>query len=166
MEPSDALSTAAQIAVTLAGFAGVVVVFRKESVHEWSAMNKFRLRLLLANSLLPLAFCMVGMMLLSIKPTPVWIWRGASGFAAACLISFPVVMIHRGLAGGSIRITGSSRFVFYPLSVLGTMGTLLEIYNVAKLNVFWAFYAPIVFQILTATVQFVRIILLPPEEES
>lgn len=54
MEPGEALSTAAQIAVTLAGFAGVVVVFRRESVHEWSPIDKFRLRLLLANSILSL----------------------------------------------------------------------------------------------------------------
>jgi hypothetical protein len=38
MEPGEILSTAAQIAVALAGFAGVVVVFRRESVHEWSAL--------------------------------------------------------------------------------------------------------------------------------
>jgi len=30
MEPGEALSTAAQIAVALAGFAGVVVVFSRE----------------------------------------------------------------------------------------------------------------------------------------
>jgi hypothetical protein len=56
MEPSEALSAAAQIEVALAGFAGVVVVFRRESVHDWSAIDKFRLRLLLTNSILPLAF--------------------------------------------------------------------------------------------------------------
>jgi len=55
MEPGEALSTAAQIAVALAGFASVVVVFRRESVHEWSPVDKFRLRLLLTNSILPLA---------------------------------------------------------------------------------------------------------------
>ena len=41
MEAGEALSTAAQIAVALAGFAGVVVVFRRESVHEWSPIDKF-----------------------------------------------------------------------------------------------------------------------------
>jgi hypothetical protein len=41
-------------AVALAGFAGVVVVFRRESVHDWSSVDKFRLRLLFANSILPL----------------------------------------------------------------------------------------------------------------
>jgi hypothetical protein len=34
MEPGEALSAAAQIAVTVAGFAGVVVVFRRGSVQE------------------------------------------------------------------------------------------------------------------------------------
>ena len=75
MEPSEALSTAAQIAVTLAGFAGVVVVFRRESVHEWSPIDKFRLRVLLINSILSVTFSMIGLLLLTIKPAPPGIWR-------------------------------------------------------------------------------------------
>jgi len=34
MEPGEALTTAAQIAVALAGFAGVVVAFRSSSLHD------------------------------------------------------------------------------------------------------------------------------------
>jgi drug/metabolite transporter (DMT)-like permease len=63
MEPGEVLSTAAQVAVALAGFAGVVVVFRRESVHEWSTLDKFRLRLLLSNSILPLGLCMIALLL-------------------------------------------------------------------------------------------------------
>jgi hypothetical protein len=37
------LSIAAQIAVALAGFAGVVVAFRSKSLHDWSHIDKFRL---------------------------------------------------------------------------------------------------------------------------
>jgi hypothetical protein len=40
MEPGEALGIAAQIAVALAGFAGVVVVFRREAVHEWSGRRQ------------------------------------------------------------------------------------------------------------------------------
>ena len=47
MEPNEALGIAAQVAVTLAGFAGVVVVFRPEALHQWSALDKFRLQLFL-----------------------------------------------------------------------------------------------------------------------
>ena len=75
MEPGEALSTAAQVAVALAGFAGVVVVFRSGSVHEWSPINKLRLRLLLSNSILPLLLCMIGLLLLTIRPAPAGTWR-------------------------------------------------------------------------------------------
>jgi hypothetical protein len=65
MEPGEALGIAAQIAVALAGFAGVVVVFRREAIHEWSGIDKLRLRLLLANSILPLGLSMLGLLLLT-----------------------------------------------------------------------------------------------------
>src|ERR1043165_29032 len=80
MEPNEALGIAAQVAVTLAGFAGVVVVFRPDSIHQWSEIDRFRLRLLLHNSICPLAYALFGMFLLTIKPPPAWIWRDCSLF--------------------------------------------------------------------------------------
>ena len=50
IEPAAALSTAAQIAVTLAGFAGVVVVFGRQALAEWSRVDRFRLQLLLSTA--------------------------------------------------------------------------------------------------------------------
>ncbi|HEX5492868.1 MAG TPA: hypothetical protein VFX07_16525 [Candidatus Udaeobacter sp.] len=79
MEAGEALGIAAQIAVALAGFAGVVVVFRREAVHEWSGVDKLRLRLLLANSILPLALSMLGLVLVTIEPMPPGVWRWCSG---------------------------------------------------------------------------------------
>jgi hypothetical protein len=88
MEPGEALGIAAQIAVALAGFAGVVVVFRREAVHEWSGIDKLRLRLLLANSMLPLGLSMLGLVLVTIEPEPPGIWRWCSGIFLLALISF------------------------------------------------------------------------------
>src|SRR3954467_11242835 len=88
MEPSEALGVAAQIGVALAGFAGVVVVFRRESVHEWSPLDKLRLRLLLANSILPLGLSMVGLLLLTIKPMPPELWRWSSAMALVVFLMF------------------------------------------------------------------------------
>jgi len=97
MEPGEALSSAAQIAIALAGFAGVVVVFRRESVHEWSPADKLRLRLLLTNSILPLVLCMIGLLLLTIRPAPAGIWRWCSGFAfvASLLVAITMTKIFR-----------------------------------------------------------------------
>src|SRR5947199_765242 len=87
MEPGEALTTAAQIAVALAGFAGVVVAFRSKSLHEWSPREQFRLWLLLGNALVPLFDCLLGMLLLAINPTPLSISHWCSGFSL--LLSFP-----------------------------------------------------------------------------
>src|SRR5437763_17107233 len=63
MQPSEALTASAQIAVTLAGFAGVVVAFRTQSVHEWAKVDKFRLQILLTNSVLPFMMSIFAMLL-------------------------------------------------------------------------------------------------------
>ena len=114
MEPGEALSIAAQIAVALAGFAGVVVVFRRESVHEWSSADKLRLRLLLANSILPLGLCMIGLLLLTIKPMPPGIWRWCSGFAFVVSLLFAITMTKtfRRLDLRQIQRERATRFVF------------------------------------------------------
>src|SRR6185295_2201371 len=92
MEPGDTLSVVAQVAVTLAGFAGIVVVFRPEAVHHWSTVDKFRLRLLLTNSTLPLGYSLFAILLLSIDPPPVAIWRWCSGVTFVSQIMFSAGM--------------------------------------------------------------------------
>ena len=72
MEPGETLGIAAQIAVALAGFAGVVVVFGRVSAHEWSPIDKFRLRQLLTNSIFPLALCVANCVWLAVPQTTEW----------------------------------------------------------------------------------------------
>jgi hypothetical protein len=165
MEPGEALGIAAQIAVTLAGFAGVVVVFRSGSVHEWSPIEKLRLRLLLSNSILPLILCMIGLLLLTVRPAPAGIWRWCSGFAFVMFLLFAVTMakIFRRLDLQQIQHEHATRFVFYLFGTLGIAANLLQLYNTAFLDAFWPFFTGIVLQIITAMFQFARIILIPPE---
>src|SRR4051812_33220698 len=95
MEPGEALSTAAQIAVALAGFAGVVVAFRRGSLHDWPVIDKYRLWLLLGNSIGPLVCCLFGLLLLTIEPRPLFIWRWCSAFALLVIVPFGVVSRRR-----------------------------------------------------------------------
>ena len=164
MEPGEALGIAAQIAVALAGFAGVVVVFRREAAHEWSPIDKFRLRLLLMNSVLPLALCMLGLLLLTVKPLPetIWKWCSASAFVALVVFAATSVTIFRRLNLGRSQSYGRvTHFVFKLFGVLGTAVTLLQLYNAAILGAFWPFFTGIVFQLTAAMFQFMRIILMP-----
>src|SRR2546421_1025713 len=87
MQPSEALSASAQIAVTLAGFAGVVVAFRNRAVHEWSKIDKFRLRILLLNSGVPFLLSILGMVLSSTTIDPAMAWRLCS------LLTFVIVVV-------------------------------------------------------------------------
>jgi hypothetical protein len=165
MEPGEALGIAAQIAVALAGFAGVVVVFRRESVHEWSGVDKLRLRLLLSNSVLPLGFCMVGLLLLTVKPMPATIWRWCSivAFVISSVIAITMTKHFGRLDVGQVPRERATRFVFYLFGIFGIAANLLQLYNAVFLGVFWPFFAGIVYQLITAMVQFTRMILLLPE---
>jgi hypothetical protein len=165
MEPGEALGIAAQIAVALAGFAGVVVVFRRESVHEWSPIDKVRLRLLLANSILPLGVCMMGLLLLTIKPMPPAIWRWCSAVQVVVFLFFVVTMrkTFRRLGVRKVERESGSRFMLYLFGVLGIAAMLLQVYNVAFAGAFWPFFAGIVYQLVMAMAQFARMILLLPE---
>jgi hypothetical protein len=165
MEPGEALGIAAQIAVTLAGFAGVVVVFRRESVHEWSPADRLRLRLLLTNSILPLVLCMTGILLLTIRPVPTGIWRWCSGLAFVVSLLFAVTMtkMFRQLNLQEIQRERATRLVSYLFGIFGIAANLLQLYNTAVLSAFWPFFTGIVVQLVTGTFQFVRMILLRPE---
>jgi hypothetical protein len=164
MEPGEALTTAAQIAVALAGFAGVVVAFRSSSLHEWSLLDKYRLWLLLASALVPLFSCLFGMLLLTIKPTPFPIWRWCSGFSLLLLCIFGFLSRRRQaeLGPAVIKEMGAYRYLFYVIAILGTAIGLLQAYNALVSGVFWLFYAAIMFQLAIGTLQFARLILLPP----
>jgi hypothetical protein len=165
MEPNEALGIAAQVAVTLAGFAGVVVIFRPQSLHQWSAVDRFRLRLLLHNSICPLAYALLGMFLLTIKPTPLWIWRECSLFGLLFQMPGAIVAFKSSRKLGSAEFTSTSKTLFYGLGLLGTASLLLQIINIIKWNLFWPFFLSIFFHLIAGMLQFTRMVLLLPEKE-
>lgn len=166
MEPGEALGIAAQIAVALAGFAGVVVAFRSSSLHDWSPRDKFRLWLLLGNALVPLFACLFGILLLTIKPTPLSIWHWGSGFSLVLFFAFGFVSRRRLLELGPTvtKEMGAYRYVFYVIGIVGMGIGLLQAYNALVPGVFWLFYAAVMFQLALGTLQFALMILLPPHK--
>jgi hypothetical protein len=165
MEPNEALGIAAQVAVTLAGFAGVVNVFKPDSPDRWTRLDRTRLQLLLHNSLCPLAYSLMGMLLLTIKPQPESIWRWCSAFglvfqAPGAFIAFKNA---RHLTPDEFRHT--SRILLYGIGAMGALTLLLQVYNVAVLNLFWPFFLSIVMHLMAGMLQFTRMVLLVPEKE-
>jgi len=83
-------------------------------------IDKFRLRLLLSNSVFPLAYSLFAMLLLAMKPPPESIWRWCSGFAAICQIQFAITSIKRTRALSAAAFKDVSKIVFYPLFALAS----------------------------------------------
>ena len=163
MEPTTALSASAQIAVAMAGFAGIVVALRNDSVRDWGEVEAFWLRLLLLNSILPLAFSMFGLFLLTVPHAFPTIWRWCSGLAALFLFPFAAMIVRTlvGLAPGQLEAAGGTRFTSYSLITILTVVCLLQLLNVTLLAVFWPFFGSIVALLLGAMYQFVRLVLSP-----
>ena len=105
----------------------MVVVFRRESIHDWSPIDRVRLRLLLTNSILPLALCMFGLLLLTIKPVPTTIWKWCSGCAFVIFVFFATTTarIFRRLDVRQLQSERVTGFVVYLFGVLGTAATVL-----------------------------------------
>jgi hypothetical protein len=162
MQPSEALGITAQVAVTLAGFAGIVVIFRPDSVHRWSALDKFRLQLLLTNSSLPLAYSLLGILLLILDPPPAAIWRWCSG------ISFAAQLLVIACTGNPTRripraeLESINKLIFHGMAALGAAALALQVINFTVWNRFWPFFALIFMHLIAALSQFVRMVVLPP----
>ena len=156
------MGVAAQVAVTLAGFAGIVVVFRPESVHNWSRLDRFRLTLLLMNSALPLGLSMFGMLMLSVEPVPASIWRWCSGLAFVADITVFTFMPNPRRRLSAVDLKAVNMWIFYGIAVIATAAAVLQVINFAVWNRFWPFLAAVFVHLFTAVAQFLRLILLPP----
>src|SRR4051794_174338 len=160
MQPSEALTTSAQIAVTLAGFAGVVVAFRNRAVHEWSKLDKFRLQILLSNSALPFVMSILAMLLATttLEERMVWRWCSVVAFVVTVITGQIISRVYRTFSRVEIKASGSRRWIFVSSGVLGVAATLLQLYNVIELQTFWPFFAILATWLWLAMVQFVLLV--------
>lgn len=163
MEPDRYFIATAQISLAIAGFAGIVAAYRNESVHKWGDVERFWLRLLLLNAILPFAFSLAGIFFLATGPHPIEGWRFLSGFAAICLVPYAIMIVRRvrGFAPGALKAAGSGSFVSYTLLVVLLAICLLQIWNAALGSAFWPFFGAILALIVGAVFQFVRLVLKP-----
>jgi hypothetical protein len=168
MQASEALSAVAQVAVTLAGFAGVVVAFRRGSVHEWSKLDKFRLQILLSNSALPFIMSIFAMLLAATNLDERTMWRVCSvvAFVLTAGTGQIVSRIYRTFSREEIKASGSRRWIFISSGIIGIAATLLQLYNVIKLQTFWPFFAILATWLWLAMIQFVLLVTARHEPES
>ena len=162
MQPGEALGLTAQVGAALAGFAGVVVVFRPDAVQHRATVDRLRFYLLLTNSIYPVAFSLLGIFLLTVDPPPESIWRWCSIIALVLQVPGGLVSINIARNVGAPGFKGVSKALFYPLFAVGVATMFIQLYNIAIWNWFWPFFAGIVVHLVAALLQFMRFVLLPP----
>jgi hypothetical protein len=155
MDPAEMLGTAAQVTVTIAGFAGVVVVFGKREVHAWSAVDRLRLSHLLGTSLMPLVLCLFGLLLLSTGLEQPTVWRLGSAVAAlSFVLNGASLRTFRRIPQEELAASDARKRLFYSTTAIALAAMLLQIYNIVALHAFWPFFATIVMSITVSTLQF------------
>jgi hypothetical protein len=164
MDPAEALSAGAEIAATLAGFTGVVVVFGRGDIHQWPLVDRFRLRLMLLFSVLPLVLALFGLLLLAIGPPIGSIWRICSGAAALVLVAGGLYALRGFLTFRPKQFTaeGGAVAIFVIVVSTGAASLALQVWNAATWGIFWPFFLAIVLSMSSAVLQFVRLILSRP----
>jgi hypothetical protein len=162
INPPEALGLAAQIAVTLTGFTGVVAVFGANAVHEWDEADRFRLRLLLASSIVSLVLSLLALVLLAADLDLGAIWRIGStlAFAVFILSAADNIQTFRRLGPARLNAVPGGNVVFLSTSVASVTVALLQLFNAISLGAFWPFFLDIVFWMLMALLQFARLVLL------
>ncbi len=161
MEPDRYLIATAQISLAMAGFAGVVAAYRNQTEDGWGEVERFWLRLLLLNSILPFTFSLTGIFIVAAGLLPGAEWRLSSGIAAACLMPFGVMIVRnlRGLSPGALKAAGSGKLVSHGLFSILIIIWLLQLWNAAIGSTFWPFFAAILALQLGAIFQFARLVL-------
>jgi hypothetical protein len=82
---SDLLQTIAEIAITLAGFTGVVAFLGQRARGEWRTVDLFRFNQLLAGSLAALLLSFAPILLFKLGVPEPLAWRASSGLVALYL---------------------------------------------------------------------------------
>ncbi len=165
------LIATAQISLAMAGFAGVVAAYRNQSEDGWGSVERFWLRLLLFNSILPFSFSLVGIFIGVIDQSRAS-WRWSSAFAAICLIPYAVMIVRnlQALTPADLEAAGGGWLGSRALLGVLIAICLLQIWNAAFGSEFWPFFAAILALILGAIFQFARLVLTshrpPANEES
>jgi hypothetical protein len=159
----DALSTLAQIAIAIAGFSGIVSVFGRRSVGDWSVAERNRLLALLIVSLTVLLFCLLPLVLLSIPVSESTCWRSLSLLLVIPTVGFEARLIP--VANEARRVPRGQREVSLAVAGIFITGDLLAIValvvNGVSLGVVWPYLAVLIWGLTKAAISFVRLVLVP-----
>ncbi len=158
MNPQDALTTVAEIAIAIAGFSGIAAVLGRRSDGEWAPTDVLRLRLLLRASFAIVILCFLPIVLSSASVAPKMTWALSSGASLVWFCASGVFVIRE--ARRITRFAGESierRYAALILS-LGVGASTLHALNVVAVQEAWPYLAGLVAMLTLPFSQFLRLL--------
>ena len=163
MDISSALLALAQVAVGLIGFSSVLIALSGEP-SNWSALDKYRITGMLANSICLLLLSLLPFLLSFLGVEDQCVWRSAAGVLAV-LLMIGMVMNFRGY----LRLSDSNRGATRPrfVAAIYVVGALVLIAELAAaLGLLAApegiYFLGLFFTLLLATYLIVRFLFARP----
>ena len=150
--PSDVLLIGiATLGVTLAGFAGVVAVFREDDT--WTDVHSFRLRVLVRNSLAVMFMSLLPLVFFAALGDERAALGSASGSSAVWML-ISIVQLQRQW----LRIAKFTVLANVTSSVIAWLATALFAVNAVWLDRAWPYVTALCLVLLTAALAFQRMI--------
>ena len=134
MQQESFLLATAQIAVTLAGFSGLVLAIRGAPPARWQARDMWSLAWMLGTSLSPMFLALLPLVLASFAIDAALLWRAATLVMSAWMVVFALAM---AVSGGHLTRSGyRARVRYFPTvatCLTGGVGLLVGLAGIGVL---------------------------------
>ena len=143
----DTLLTLAEVAITMAGFSSIVVIFKRRESEKWSRTNANRFHGMVIHSILASLFCFLPFLLLEFIESEAETMRWCAAVLAV-MVAWQVIMIS--------KLERNSHIAVRLQLIIGGLAVLLFELGLYILGVFW--------QLMQAGTLFVMLIWIPESD--
>ena len=158
MDGESLLTSAIEVGIALAGFSGIVAVLDQRRQGGWRNADKLRLQLLLQTSFSAVLFSMLPLFLLSMRLMPSSVWRLSSGIWLT-YIAIEIPLRIRQVARFQKEAPEPIPRTYAAVVISGLVVTVaLQLLNAASLGQAWPHLLTIIWAIILALTQFVRLL--------
>ncbi len=155
MPASDFLQTLAEISIAFAGFASIVVAFRRRDAGSWTQPDALRYQMMLSSSLASLFFSILPIAIHYCGFSDQVVWRASSALLALCQV---LVMILTGSPSFRLAREGSLNLsIFIAFSTVSVAVFLAQLVNL-RLASPGLFIVGILYLLGTSGLEFYRLV--------
>jgi len=158
VDPYDALQTIAEIAIAIAGFAGIVAVMGRRAGGEWIEPDLFRLHMLLRLSFEVVLFAFLPLVLALASLPAATAWASVSALRAAYVLAASYFTARRIRDAARVHPEEVSRPFIAATALLAILVLALLGFNAVFAREAWPYVAAMVLGLVMPFLMFMRLL--------